>query len=302
MLNFDLRHFLLVKTIVEQGSLTKASEELYLSQSALSHQLKDLEAKVGVPVFNRMNKKLVLTEVGEKILATSHTIMCEIKCLQNQLESLKNGDVGRIRISTECYTCYHWLPRLLRVFRKKYPKVEVQIIAEATQKPLASLKEGKLDIGIVHANAADNSKDKIFNYYHLFADEQVILLPKGHLLTKKKCLVPNDINDQNLIVYDSPAKESSLIQNVLIPHNIKPRQIMRMQLTEAIIELIDAGMGIGVMAKWAVAPFLKNRDIVCRPFKHPSFQREWAAVVLKNHQSPIIQDFVECLRQNPLNE
>lgn len=301
MLDLEIKHLLLVKTIVEQGSLTRASEELYLSQSALSHQLRDLESRLGLPVFNRLNKKMVLTEAGEKILETSQNVLCEIKGLQSQLDFMKNGEIGRIRISTECYTCYHWLPKLLRVFQEKYPKVEVQIVAEATRKPLISLKEGKLDIGIVQTIKLD-PVENLFEYFHLFSDEQAIILPQDHPLTAKKILEPQDLNDQVLIMYESTEKDSSMVQNVLIPHNIQPRQIMRMQLTEAIVELVDAGMGISVMAQWAVSPFLKNRNIVCRPFRHSSFKRHWGAVVLKNHQNPVIRDFVKCLQAYPFNE
>jgi len=100
----EIRHLKLVKTVAEEGNLTSAGKKLFLSQSALSHQLREIEDKFGTPIFQRVNKKMVLTQVGNRILRTADTILCELEKVENDVRSVVSGDAGILRISTECYT------------------------------------------------------------------------------------------------------------------------------------------------------------------------------------------------------
>ena len=137
----EIRHLKLVKTVAEEGNLTSAGKKLFLSQSALSHQLREIEDKFGTPIFQRVNKKMVLTQVGNRILRTADTILCELEKVENDVRRVVSGDAGILRVSTLCYTCYHWLPGLLKSYIKHYPNVDVRIIAEATRQPMDFMRE-----------------------------------------------------------------------------------------------------------------------------------------------------------------
>ena len=123
----EIRHFKLVKAVAEAGNLTKAAEKLFLTQSALSHQLKEIEDTFGVSLFQRISKKMILTPVGNRILRSAETILGELGKVENDVRRFGSGDSGIIRISTECYTCYHWLPKLLKSFNHQFPDVDVEI-------------------------------------------------------------------------------------------------------------------------------------------------------------------------------
>src|SRR5688572_7912803 len=109
----ELKYFKLLQSVADEGNLTRAGEKLFLSQSALSHQLKDLEDLIGLPVFHRIKKKLILTDAGWLLLNTGRNITRELESLQLELKKRSNGQAGRLRISTECYTCYRWLPPII---------------------------------------------------------------------------------------------------------------------------------------------------------------------------------------------
>jgi len=100
----EIRHLKLVKIVAEEGNLTDADKKLFLSQSALSHQLREIEDKFGTPIFQRVNKKMVLTQVGNRILRTADTILCELEKVENDVRRVISGDAGMLRVSTECYT------------------------------------------------------------------------------------------------------------------------------------------------------------------------------------------------------
>src|SRR5690625_2400192 len=99
----ELRHLKLVKAVSEKGSITGAADQLDLSQSALSHQLKNLDEELGGSVLNRINKKLILTQAGEKLLKSSHKILDELRRTRREISRLGDGESGVVRLSTECY-------------------------------------------------------------------------------------------------------------------------------------------------------------------------------------------------------
>src|SRR5262245_32924337 len=113
----DVRHLKLVATVAERGSLTKAGDQLHLTQSALSHQLRDLEARLATPLFLRVGKRMVLTPAGDRFLTLARRVLADIDDAEYEVKRLGGNHRGLLRITTECYTCYHWLPPLLKLFR-----------------------------------------------------------------------------------------------------------------------------------------------------------------------------------------
>jgi LysR family transcriptional regulator, regulator for metE and metH len=259
-------------------------------------RLRELEKNIGMRVFDRRNKKLWVTEAGRKMLAGSEVIMAELNKLENEMTSLKVGESGTIRISTECYTTYTWLPKIIRGFKKKHPKVQVKIVAEATRRPLQYLKEGKLDIGIINNR---HEKYPFFDYFPLFKDELVVVLNKENPLAGRKGIYAKDLKEQVIIVYDTDDKENDLLQYVLNPNNIQPADIIKIQLTEAIIEMVKSNLGISVMAKWLIEPLI-NKDLVLLPFKDQFASRNWQLVTYRD-PNPLQRVFIKFIT-NGLNK
>src|ERR1700730_13747132 len=125
----EVRHLKLLVTVAEEGSVTEAGKRLHLTQSALSHQLRDAEEKLGTALFLRLGKKMGLTPAGGRLLASALRILEELRNVEAQIEGLNGGSRGVIRLCTECYTVYHWLPPLLKKFHAKFADVEVNIDA-----------------------------------------------------------------------------------------------------------------------------------------------------------------------------
>jgi LysR family transcriptional regulator for metE and metH len=289
--NLDIRHLKLIIAVTEEKSVTKAGERLHLTQSALSHQLRDMEERLGTPLFLRLNKKMVLTQAGERLLYSARQILDELRRAEDDLKQMADNNHGALRLSTECYTCYHWLPELLREFNLRYPKVEVSVLAEATHQPLPALLNGKLDLAIV----SSHPRDKRVQYKPLFKDELVAILPPDHPLTAREYLRARDFADQHLVLY-VPPKDSDLYQWVLIPARVTPAKLTVMQLTEAIIEMVKAGLGLSVLARWAVQDQINAGTLVARPVTKKGLQRQWSAALLKNDFAPTyVNDFVELL-------
>lgn len=292
-MDVSLRNLKLVNVIVKEGSITKASEKLYLSQPALSHQLKKLEEEIGLKVFNRLNKKLVLTDVGQILYSNSEKILASISLLNSELEEIKKGKKKRIRLTIECYTCYHWLPRVVQEFRKDNPAINVQINIEATKEPLQSLLEGKIDLAIV----SNTSNHPSINFEPLITDEMVVILSKYNALNGKKKINLNDLINQNLILYDIPESKNYVLTNILHNNIGLVDSIQKVQLTEAIIELVSANLGISIMEKWAAESFLKNKNLKMISLDSSLGTRNWYVASL-NKISKIENSFINEIKKD----
>jgi LysR family transcriptional regulator for metE and metH len=285
-LQLDLRHLRLIAAMAESGGQTRAARKLNLTQSALSHQLRELESRIGAPLFIRASRRMVLTAAGERVLTSARRILHEVETLERDLVSESaSGGAGVVRLATECYTCYHWLPAVVTAFRQEWPRVDVRIIAEATANPVRALLDGALDLAIV----AGDVDERRLGCTSLFEDEQVVVVAPGHPLANREYIAPEDLRSEHLILYTTHSSESSVIREVLRPAGVEPRQLTRVQLTEAIVELVKAGLGISVLARWAIAPQLRDRSLVGIRLTRRGFHRRWWAVTRPHETAPSYQ-------------
>src|SRR6185295_11461415 len=150
-MKLEVRHLRLIRAIAEEGSVTKAGNRLFLTQSALSHQLRDLEVRLGANLFDRVNKKMLLTAAGQRILVAAKEILEHLDRVEEDVKRIASNREGVLRISTECYTCYHWLPPVLKTFNLQHPGIDIKIIVEATADPISALLDGVIDIGLTNS-------------------------------------------------------------------------------------------------------------------------------------------------------
>lgn len=292
--NLEIRHLKLLTAVAEEESVTAAGKRLHLTQSALSHQLRDAEDKLGTPLFLRLGKRMALTAAGTKLVEAARRILKDLKEAESQVLG-SNGDThGVIRLSTECYTCYHWLPPLLAAFHATFPKVEVSIEMGATNQPAEELLAGNLDVAVMYCPP----DHKNLQLSPLCEDELLVVMSPKHPLASRRRLEPQDLAGETLLIYP-PREESTLITKVLEPAGVVPGRIMEIPLTEAIVEMAAAGVGIAFMACWAVSPHLESRKLVGRSLGNPGFRRNWYTVTLRNHRKPpYMTEFVNLLTLN----
>jgi LysR family transcriptional regulator for metE and metH len=293
-MDLEVRHLRLVSAVAELGSLTRAGDRLHLTQSALSHQLRDIESRLGAALFLRVGKRLVLTPAGERLLATARDVLDRLERTEQDIHQMGKARAGMLRLTTECYTCYHWLPPLLVRYRKRFPQVEVRIDIAATGRPLDMLLTGKLDLAIMSSPV----RDRRLVSRPVFDDELVIVAARDHRFAKQTHVRLSDLRDETLYVYP-PKEESRVLQEVLVPSGHVPARVEEVMLTESIAELVKAGLGVSVLARWAVQPLVDAGSIVSRPLTARGLRREWRAVMPKDLAgADYIGEFIELLSKH----
>ncbi|HEY0140037.1 MAG TPA: LysR family transcriptional regulator [Thermoanaerobaculia bacterium] len=271
----EIRHLQLVDAITAAGSVTAAAERLHVTQSALSHQLREIEDRLGTPLFLRVNRRLSLAPAGQRLLDSARRVLTELRSAEEDIERLANHQDGLLRVSTECYTSYHWLPSLLKSFRRRFPGVELEIVPEVRRNVTAALLDRQIDLALVF-NARRDARLKL---HPLFEDEIVVIVANDHPLAGRPFVCASDLADQHLITH-SPADES-FFMNRLTTAGVRPRKHSQVILTEAIVELVKAGLGISALARWTIARELRSGGIVALPFTRKPLMRRWSAATLR---------------------
>lgn len=291
----DVKHLRLVKEVSDNGSLTKASERLFVSQSALSHQLKEVESHLGTSVFHRVNKKLVLTKAGKLVLESAERVLTDIEDTRIAVRKLISGNAGNIKVATECYSCYHWLPPLMYAFNKEFPNVEIDIHPEHSVSPLDKILSGELDVAIVN----DKVESSKFEYTPLITDEMIAVVHASHPWSSKPYVEAEDFRDEQVIVHSYPLESVTLFRDILIPQHIQPKKIIPIQFTEAAMQMIKARMGVQVIAHWIAAPSLQDGNLKAVKVTKSGLKRTWYAVTLKREDNPqYIRNFIAHLMEN----
>jgi LysR family transcriptional regulator for metE and metH len=293
----ELRHLRLVEAIAEEGGVTRAGRRLHLTPSALSHQLRDVEERLGVRLFERIGKRMLLAAAGARLLQCAKGVLSEVERAEQEIRLAAQGERGLLRLTTQCNTVYHWLPSRLTLFQRRDPQVEVQVVAGATDDPCAALLEGRIDLAIVHRP----SRDPRLLLRPLFKDEVVIVMPPGHRLAGQSFVSPADLAPEHLIVYSIPRESNLVFRKVLIPAGVTPARVTHIQLTEAIVELVKAGLGVTALPRWSVAPQVERRELVARSLTSPGLFRQWSAAYRRRPAPPgHLLRFVELLAKHPL--
>jgi LysR family transcriptional regulator for metE and metH len=271
--SLELRHLRLVSAVAEARGLTNAAKRLRLTPSALSHQLSQLEALAGAPVFTREGRTMRPTAAGEMLVEAAGRAL---EVVHDAEERLRGGahHAETIRLCAHCGTCYHWLPPVVRTFQRTHKHVDLRLMPEVSRRPFEALLARDLDLVLSFDPPAGGN----LSVQPLFQDEMVLLVSAEHRLAREGFVPLRELAEEHLILYCETLQDSHLAVNYLFPANIRPRRFTSLSLTEAILEMVKANLGVTTMARWAASSALKQSNIVAKRLTARGLMRTWSAV------------------------
>ncbi len=288
----EIRHLRIIDAIARAGTLTEAARRVHLSQPAVSRALAEIETRLGFALFYREPRGMTPTPECERLLPTAAKTLDMIAEVERDMAKMHDAADVIVRITTECYTCYHWLPAALMAFSDAYPQVEVQVNADSYRAPLQALIEETVDLAIVHQCSDD---DAIF-YVPLFDDEIVAIMAPDHPLAAKSVLQAEDFADEMLFLHSDP-EHTDLLTLVLEPAGVRPCRVTTLQLSEAVLGMVAAGMGISAVATWVAEPQVRAGKLVTRPVAGDSLRRSWfAAYRARDSRRVALNALVDAIR------
>lgn len=290
----ELRHLKTLVALRDAGSLVEAAERVHLTQSALSHQIKDLEDRLGCSLFIRKTKPICFTSAGQRLLALADEVLPMVRNTERDIARLAKGEAGRLNISIDCHSCFDWLMPTIDKFRQHWPEVELDLASGFTFQPLPALARGDLDLVVT----SDPDTRSGISYAPLFSYESLLAVGKRHPLAGKRYIRPEDLEQQTLITYPVDRDRLDIFTRFLTPAGIEPAQIRTAELTLMMLQLVASGRGVTALPNWALHEFLQRDYVVAKPLGDKGvWCTLYAATREDQKNAEFIQDFISTARE-----
>lgn len=289
----EIRHLRSLVALHETGRLAPAAERVHLTPSALTHQMRALESHYGAALYRRTPEGLRLTPAGERLLALARQTLALLGEAERDLQRLGSDTRGTLRIALECHTCFDWLMPVMDTFRRRWPEVEVDLVAGFHADPLKLLQSGQAELVIDSRGLQPQGLVS----WPLFRFEIVALLPLEHRLCSRKRLNARDFADETLITYPVPDERIDLIRRVLQPAGIAPAR-RTAELTVAILQLVASRRGVAALPSWGVQSYVDHDYVRALPIGPKGLWSELHAVLPRAlADRPYMQDMASILRE-----
>lgn len=296
-MHIELRHLRTIKAIHNAGGLARAADQLNITQSALSHQVKGIEDQTGVELFVRRSRPLKLSAAGQRFLRAAERILPEIEALAEEFRGLTSGRAGRLHIAIECHACFDWLFPVLEQFRRAWPEVDVDIRPGLAFGALPALMREEVDLVI----SSDPERLDGVTFNPLFDYAPVFVASAQSPLAAKAFVEAEDFRDQTLLTYPVDRTRLDIFSELLGPARIEPRAVRQVELTAVILMLVAAGRGVAVLPDWVLREVKYQPDYVTRPVTEGGLtKRMYAATRTEDTLKPWMAHFLRLARSEPV--
>ena len=289
----ELRHLKTLLALEETGSVSLAAKRVFLTQSALSHQIRALEHHYETPLFERKSNPLRFTPAGERLLQLARELLPQVDAAERDMAQIIEGEAGELRLAVECHTCFDWLMPAMGIFRPLWPHVELDIVSGFQADPVGLLLSHRADLAIVSEAAPQTG----ISYQPLFAYEMVGICANDHPLAEKEIWQAKDFAEETLITYPVPDDMLDLLRKVLLPVGISPPR-RHSELTIAIIQLVASRRGIAALPYWTVMPYLEKKYVIARKITAKGLKSElYAAMRTEDADRSYLDNFCQIVRE-----
>lgn len=290
----ELRHLKTLAALRDAGSLVDAADRVHLTQSALSHQIKDLEERLDCSLFIRKTKPICFTSAGQRLLTLADDILPMIRNAERDIARLAGGEAGRLNICIECHSCFDWLMPTIDHFRQNWPEVELDLSTGFSFQPLPALARGDLDLVIT----SDPEPRSGIYYEPLFSYEALLAISRQHRLVARKHIEPQDLIQETLITYPVDTNRLDLFTRFLDPANVEPSDIRTAELTVMMVQLVASGRGVSALPNWAMHEYLEKDFIQARALgENGLWCTLYAAIREDQRDSEFMIDFFNTARE-----
>lgn len=267
----DSRQLLAFSQLARIGSFTGAARALHLSQSAVSHSIKALEEAVGCRLFDRLGKKVVLTQAGEQLLHHTKKIMGEMDSARRSLGKLGKWGHGRLRLGASTTACQHIIPPVLREFKASFPDHAISLEPGDNRSIVDALLAHRIDLAL----ALEPDHEPQLEFHPLFTDALSFLVGAQHPWALAGRVEREEIPRQNYILYSKSSVTFRLVEEYFRREGMVLNAVIEVGSMEATKELVKLGLGVSVLAPWIARKELDDRSLVSLPLGRRKLQRNW---------------------------
>jgi LysR family hydrogen peroxide-inducible transcriptional activator len=257
----QLRYFV---AVAEEGSFSRAAEREHVSQPSLSQQIQKLEAELNQPLFDRLPRAVVLTEAGRLLLGYARQILSGIADARRSVGELEREVSGQLAVGAVPSIALYVLPRLIRQFQQRYPKVTFELFEDTTDKLAQRLEDGTLEVVLASSGDEPPNLER-----HSLGEEQLLmLLPQKHRLARRKSIKWSDLADEKFLLLHEVHSLSQKVRQLLAANRLDPEVVLQGAQLVTIASMVAAGLGVTVIPQMmSRSEFI--RGCVAVPFARP---------------------------------
>ena len=290
----DVHQIKVFRAVAQHLSFTRAAEQLYQTQSAVSHSIAALERDLGVMLFERQGRSVRLTEAGRVLLEHVPRVFAALDEAAQQVKQAARPELGRLRLGVSPTACQYLLPESIREFRESYPSYALAIEVADSPRVAELLHDGRIDLGVLLRT--ERSKRLVF--HELFRDALGIIVSPLHPWAKQGRVDKSQLAQQHFVLYTRTSTTFRLVEQHLAKLGAPLQDYLELGSMEAIKEIVKLGMGISVVAKWIAAAELRDGSLVWLPLPGPRLSRTWCVASTAGRRLAIAeQTFLGLLRQ-----
>lgn len=267
----DTRQVRAFCVLARTGSFTQAARELHLTQSGVSHSMKALERDVGCRLFDKLGKKVVLTQAGEQLLQHATKILQEMENARESLAHLGKWGRGRLRLGASTTACQHILPTVLREFKESFPEHNITIEPGDSPTMIAALLRQRVDLAL----ALEVENEPQLDFQPLFTDELHFIVGALHPWAQARRVERAEIPRQNYILYNKASITFRLIEDYFREEEMTLNTVIELGSMEAIKELVKLGLGVSIVSPWIARKEIEEGSMVALPLGRRHLRRRW---------------------------
>lgn len=263
-MNFNLRELQYILRVSEVRNITRAAEELHISQPALSRYIRDVETELGTKIFDRSTNPLSLTFAGECYIESAKKILLEHENLKRKIRDITHHMTGRLRIGTSRDRASYMMPKMLPDFSQKYPGITVEVFTESGKKLRNALKEGRIDVMILPYTWPEDANN--FTSRLIYREELVLAaksgtLPNNALHKNKRAVLPEALDGMKFFLLFREHAIRTFCEKYFREHNIKPSVVMQFSSNITCYRMAASGMGAAIVPKLTAEMSASNDDV-----------------------------------------
>ena len=259
-------------------SISRAAEELLVTQPAVSKQIKALEEELGERLFDRIGKRIYLTKAGEVLLARAEKILRSVQEAKTAVRDISEVCSGELLVGTSDHISIHRLPEVLKTYITSFPSVDLRLHCHRSETILEMVGSNLLDLGVITLpKTPPTMVAKV-----VWQDPMSLVLPKGHALEGMKTIGLKDLVRHPMILPEGGTTTRKMIDTAFSRKKLQPNVAMEIAYIETIKGLVKAGLGISILPDKAVEQELRSGDLIKRQVADARFSRELGLVYLKD--------------------
>lgn len=279
----DLRQLEMAIAVAENASFTRASQQLYVAQSAISRKIKLLEDELGEPIFKRVNKKIYITPAGETLLRYARRIFLDMRNAKLEISEIAHLERGQLRVGAGMLACTYIIPPVLEKFKALHPRIDLEVITAPTDTLLSKLNDNLIELGVFTLPI----KHADLQVVPLITEEMVVVTsPKHPVLSQKSKINAEELQDYPMILFPKEARTRNVLDEFFHDVGISPRIVMEAENVALIKPLVKIDLGISIIPLRSVSEELGRGELHCLKIKNHRLVRQVGLVYHKSEYIP----------------